>query len=183
MIKIIIDNTSGRSCYNNSNKEYFYKKDGTFDKLTITEDGQDKSPGEIESQLTNQTIDMLAASMNVMAQAKTSKKCEGTSEVFDGKRRFKLIFKDVGNETLIKTRYNIFDGNTAKCTVEIEPISGKWHEKPRGWLSIQEQGRQKGSLPTVWFGQVKANGLYVPVKVRVKTDYGTLFMHLKAVEN
>jgi len=105
------------------------------------------------------------------------------SEIFDGKRRFKLWFKDAGTETLTKSRYNIYDGVAIKCSVEVEPISGKWHEKPRGWMSIQEQGREKGILPTVWMGTVKGTDLYVPVKVRVKTDYGTLFMHLKSVDN
>lgn len=163
-------------------KEYIYNNSGAFKKLKITEDGVDKSPGKIDSKLTNNTIDLLAATMNVMDTAGTKNKCEGTSEVFDGKRRFKLMFKPDGTEKLTKNRYNIYDGDAIKCTVEIKPISGKWHEKPRGWLSIQEQGRKKGSLPTIWLGKVKGSELYMPVKIRVKTEYGTLFMHLKSVK-
>lgn len=60
----------------------------------------------------------------------------------------------------------------------MKPDQGKWRKKPRGWLSIQEQGRQKGALPTIWLGQMGADKTYIPVKIRVKTDYGTLFMHL-----
>lgn len=162
-------------------KEYAYRKNGSFNKLTITEDGVDKSPGKIDKKLTNKTIDLLAATMNVMSTSGSTQKCEGSSEVFDGKRRFELMFKPDGTEKLIKSRYNIYDGNTVKCTVEIKPISGKWHEKPRGWLSIQEQGRAKGSLPTIWMGKVAGSDLYVPVKIRVKTEYGTMFMHLKNI--
>ncbi len=161
-------------------KEFFYKDDMTFDRLQITEDGKEKPRETMDPKLTNGTIDLLAATMNVMNDAKTSGKCEGSSEVFDGKRRFELIFKSIGSETLVKSNYNIYDGETVKCTVEVKPISGKWHKKPRGWLSIQEQGRLEGTLPTVWFGQVEERGIYVPVKVRVKTNYGVLFMHLKA---
>ncbi len=163
-------------------KEYFYAQDGSFKELKITEDSTDKSPKNIDTALTNQTIDLLAATMMVMNQAKHSKKCEGTSEVFDGKRRFKLIFTPQGTQTLVANKYNIYAGDALQCSVEIEPLTGKWHKKPRGWLSIQEQGRQKGALPMVWFGQVEKDGLYVPVKVRVKTNYGTLFMHLKNIK-
>jgi len=45
-------------------------------------------------------------------------------------------------------------------------------------MSIQEQGRERGTMPTVWFAKVQEGQVAVPVKVRVKTDYGTLFMHL-----
>ncbi len=163
-------------------KEFFYTPKGIFKTLKITEDGIDKSPGTIDKKLTDQTIDLLAATMNIMRTAQTSKTCEGKSEIFDGKRRFELMFKPEGTETLTKSRYNIYSGNAIKCSVEIKPLAGKWHKKPRGWLSIQEQGRQHDTLPAVWFGQVEKNGLYMPVKIRVKTNYGTLFMHLKRIE-
>ena len=161
-------------------KEYFYKKDGTFDKLTITEDGKVKPSDTLDPKITNNTTDLLTATMNIMSNAMQSGKCEGTSVVFDGKRRFDLAFNSEEGEPLKASRYNIFEGDTIKCVVEVKPISGRWHEKPRGWMSIQEQGRELGTLPTIWFGQVEEGGIYVPVKVRVKTNYGVLFMHLKS---
>ena len=54
---------------------------------------------------------------------------------------------------------------------------------PRGWLSIQEQGRSKGSLPTIWLAKIDKDGPAVPVKLRLKTDYGTLFSHLIDYKN
>ena len=73
-------------------------------------------------------------------------------------------------------------GPAVACTVEVKPIAGKWHEKPRGWMSIQEQGREKGTMPTVWFAQMAAGEPAVPVKIRVKTEYGALFMHLTSYQ-
>ena len=66
--------------------------------------------------------------------------------------------------------------------MEIKPVAGGWSEKPRGWLSIQEQGRDRGMMPTVWLANVSDDGPAVPVKIRVKTAYGTLFMHLAQYE-
>ncbi len=108
--------------------------------------------------------------------------CEGEADIFDGSRRFTLYFKDRGEVQLEASRYNMYEGAARYCTGEIEPKGGKWHEKPRGWLSIQEQGRKKGTLPSMWMGHVDGLSYAVPVKIMVKTDYGALMMHLVNVD-
>jgi Protein of unknown function (DUF3108) len=109
-------------------------------------------------------------------------KCAGKSAVFDGRRRFDLIFRHVQNVDLSKNNYNVYEGKAAECTVEVKPTGGDWHVKPRGWMSIQEQGRERGTMPTLWMAQISDKGAAVPVKIRVKTEHGTLFMHLVGYE-
>lgn len=164
-------------------KEYFYDRDGTFKKLRVIEDNQDKSPESLEQALVDGTVDVLTATLEVMKHVAADGQCQGNSEIFDGKRRFSMKFSHEMDETLIPTDYNVYQGLTARCQVEVKPVTGEWHKKPRGWLSIQEQGRQKGSLPTIWFAKVAEDGPAVPVKIRVKTEYGTLFMHLTEYHN
>lgn len=164
-------------------KEYNYGRDGSFKGLIIKEDGHDISEKEINEELTKGTTDALTATLEVMKHVAKNGRCEGTSEIFDGKRRFKLIFTHETDEMLEATKYNVYEGTTARCTVEVKPIAGAWHKKPRGWLSIQEQGRMKGGLPTVWFASMNEGGPAVPVKVRVKTSFGTLFMHMTQYRN
>jgi hypothetical protein len=159
-------------------KEYNYAKDGSFKGLVITEEDKAMKKPDVSSDLTDQTTDALTATLEAMKQVASSGTCEGTSEIFDGKRRFELVFKHEGNEQLSPTRYNVYNGMASRCVVEIKPMGGAWHKKPRGWLSIQEQGRKKGGLPTVWFASLKEGAPAVPVKVKVKTAFGTLFMHL-----
>lgn len=159
-------------------KEYLYNKDGSFKSLRITDEHSDAELREIDPAITNGTIDALTATLQVLHDYNESGECTGTSEVFDGKRRFKQIFNHEENEQLTASKYNIYSGASAVCTVEVVPISGEWHEKPRGWMSIQEQGRDRGTMPTVWIAQISKDGPAVPIKVRVKTAYGTLFMHL-----
>ena len=163
-------------------KEYYYGKDGTFKGYYVKEENRDEKIMPDEA-LTKGTIDVLTATLYVMDSVAKNGKCEGESEVFDGRRRFKLVFNHEADEMLEATRYNAYSGMAARCVVEVEPVAGAWHKKPRGWLSIQEQGRQKGSLPTVWMAKVSEDGPAVPVKLRVKTDYGTLFMHLIKYSN
>lgn len=159
-------------------KEYSYGKNGTFKKLTTTE--HDKNPvAEVpDPALTENTIDALTAAIRAFEHVSTGGVCEGSADVFDGKRRFTQIFSPEKNETLTRSKYNIYEGDAARCTVEVVPITGEWHEKPRGWMSIQEQGRDRGTMPTVWAAKLSKDGPAIPVKIMVKTAYGTLFMHL-----
>lgn len=160
-------------------KTYKYGRDGSFKSYSVKDDKNDgKTPKPVEKELTHKTTDALSATLGVMQKVAAAGKCEGTEEIFDGSRRYRLIFKDQGRVNLESSRYNIFSGPATECTAEVQQIAGKWREKPRGWMSIQEQGRAKGTMPTVWFAQMEEGQPAVPVRIRVRTDYGTLFMHL-----
>ncbi len=163
-------------------KEYYYTKEGDLENLKITEQGKDKSPSEIEKDLTANTTDALTATLLVMHGIQEKGGCEGASEVFDGKRRYLLKFRSEGQTTMQKSSYNLYSGPAVICEVEIEPKGGAWHSRPRGWLSIQEQGRKKGYLPKIWLANIIEGGPAVPVKVQVKTDYGALMAHLTGYE-
>jgi hypothetical protein len=164
-------------------KTYRYDQEKGFVDITTTYVGKKPKTRIPEAELTKDTTDALTATMMVMEHVSDGGKCEGESEVYDGKRRYKLIYKHLGFVKLEKTRYNAYSGPAAECTVEVKPVAGRWHKKPRGWLSIQEQGRDRGTMPTVWMAQVVPNAVVVPVRVRVKTAYGTLFMHMTHYES
>lgn len=164
-------------------KKYSYSKEGKFVAYSIKDDENDGSKKDVDKELTENTTDALTAVLAVMRQVGSGKACEGSSEVFDGDRRYKMTFVSQGNEDLKTTKYNVYEGPAEKCTVEVAPAGGKWHEKPRGWLSIQEQGRQHGQLPTVWFAKMEENGPAVPVKIMIKSDYGAMFVHLAGYSN
>lgn len=164
-------------------KSYNYTKNGGFENIVTLYKHKKPRTYIPNNDLTKGTIDALSATMMVMEHVADGGNCEGETEVFDGKRRYKLVFTHKEFVTLKKSRYNAYEGYAAKCTVEVKPVSGAWHKKPRGWLSIQEQGRKRGMMPTVWFAQVTKNAVAVPVKVRVKTAYGTMFMHMTRYES
>lgn len=159
-------------------KDYAYGKDGSFKSLTIDEHDKEPEKPDIDAEITDGTTDALTATLLVLQNFNETGKCEGSSLVFDGKRSFEQKFTHEEDVELIASKYNIYEGPAAKCTVEVVPKKGKWYEKPRGWLSIQEQGREKGTMPTVWIASIEEGAPAVPVKVFVKTDYGGMFMHL-----
>lgn len=159
-------------------KEYMYNKNGTFKSLRVSDKHVKREKRDVKPEVTDNTIDVLTATLNVLERYQQTGKCEGEAEIFDGKRRFLQNFHHEGEKQLTPSKYNIYGGASAECIVEVTPINGEWSKKPRGWLSIQEQGRERGTMPTVWIGRLSETGPAVPVKIRVKTEYGTLFMHL-----
>ena len=162
-------------------KEYSFAKNGDFLTYKATESGKDKTPAKLDPALTPKDIsDVLSTTLEAMARLGAGETCAQTETIFDGDRNFQMIFVQGAAETLAKSDYNIYQGPAVACTIEVKPGKGKWHKKPRGWLSLQEQGRKAGTMPTIWFAKLSAaeGAPYMPVKVRVKTDYGTLFMHL-----
>lgn len=159
-------------------KVYAYNKDGSFKGLTITDFNKKPRTETPDQALTDQTVDVLTATLDMLVSAQHSGACQGARDIFDGKRRFTQVFNPDDARDMSASKYNIFSGTALECSVEVQPVAGAWHKKPRGWMSIQEQGRAKGTMPTVWIGQPEAGALPVPVKILVKTNYGSLFMHL-----
>jgi hypothetical protein len=157
--------------------EFKYNKDGSFKEYRITNE-KEKGPKPPEPGLAEKTTDVLSSTLKVMNHIAQTGKCEGSDEIFDGSRRYTLLFSHSQPVELKKSEYNVYEGPATECTVEVKPIAGKWHDKPRGWMSIQEQGRERGKMPTIWFAQMAKGEPAVPVKIRVKTEYGALFMHL-----
>jgi hypothetical protein len=164
-------------------KEYRYAPDGGFVGYKVTNKGKNETPKTIDPKLTERTIDALTAALDVMQKVAKGSPCEGASEIFDGDRRYRLTFHDGGEDILESSRYNIFHGAARRCTAEVVPLAGKWHAKPRGWLSIQEQGRKLGELPTIWMAKMEPGAPAVPVRMKVVTDYGTLYMHVTKYRN
>lgn len=159
-------------------KDYRYSKNGKFVSLETTDEKGTKLEKDIDPKVTDGTTDILSATMEMLSHYMAKGECKGSSDVFDGKRRFTMVFKEIGVETLKATKYNIYAGEASECTVEVVPVAGEWHKKPRGWLSIQEQGRKQGTMPTIWVAKIAKDKPAIPVKIRIKTDYGALFMHL-----
>ena len=157
--------------------QFFYNQNGSFKEYRVKNEDED-GPKPPEPGLADDSTDVLSSTLKIMNKIAQGGKCEGTDKIFDGSRSYNLVFHEQKKVTLQATELNVYAGPATECTVEVKPIAGKWHSKPRGWMSIQEQGRERGTMPTIWLAQMGAGEPAVPVKIRVKTEYGTLFMHL-----
>lgn len=157
--------------------QFFYNKNGSFKEYRIKNEDEN-GPKPPEPGLADESTDVLSSTLKVMNKVAEGGKCEGTDKIFDGSRSYNLVFHEKQRVELKANEYNVYAGPATECSVEVKPLKGKWHSKPRGWMSIQEQGRERGTMPTIWLAQMAPGEPAVPVKIRVKTEYGTLFMHL-----
>jgi len=158
-------------------KEYHYSRGGKFLGYRVEIKGK-KPKTRYEHDLADGTTDLLSATLAVMENVTQGGACKGKAEIFDGDRRYGVEFRSQGTETLTASEFAPFSGPAERCEVEVFPAGGTWHAKPRGWMSIQEQGRIQGALPTVWLAQLDKDKPAIPVRIRVKTEFGTLFMHM-----
>lgn len=141
-------------------------------------DGTTKDKMPDDEVLAGKPTDMLSA----LFRAMQGDGCTSTHPALDGKRRFDMAFRSKGTDVLQQSKYSIFEGEAEICEVEIIPVAGKWRDKPRGWMSIQQQAKGKGQLPRIWFGKVRDDLPPIPVRFLIKTDYGAMVMHLKDVQ-
>jgi len=160
-------------------KKFSWSGKGELKDLYIEEEGTTTHLDDIDRSMAQDSVDIMSAALAIMRSAAQDGSCGGQTEVFDGKRRFLLSAIDKGRETLKSSRYNSFSGEALRCEIRIVPQEGNWHEKLRGWMSIQEQGQEAGAAPTVWLAQLEEGAPAVPVKISAKTSYGTFLMHLQ----
>ena len=157
-------------------REYFYNASGHLNKMTLKENGiaQDIATS---SELSSDTTDILTLFLSIILKGE----CGFEEDIFDGKRRFATEFRGEGDAYLYKSKINPYQGEAELCDVEITPKGGKWYKKPRGWLAIQEQGREKGKLPVIYLARVDEMFPALPVKGITVSNYGTFLLHLKHV--
>lgn len=134
-------------------------------------------PDDISAADPRNAPDLVTAATLWMHDAKIGKPCDARIPVFDGKRRFDLVFKPLGNETLTPSRYSSFSGDTYKCAFELDMKNERDRQKNQ-FYKTQEKSKRKGQPPTIWMGRMKENAPLVPVKMAVYSDYGALILHL-----
>ncbi len=71
------------------------------------------------------TTDLQTVFAKLAKQYNELKFCDSRMEVFDGKRRFDVIFKDEGQDTLTKNEYSSFEGPAVKCSMYIDKLNSK----------------------------------------------------------
>lgn len=108
--------------FSKRSKELIYDEDGN-PLYRISSKNDKENRVEIKKDIKNQdTTDLQSVFAEMAKQYNTVKFCASRMEVFDGKRRFDVIFKDEGKEELV-TPY--FKGTAAKCSMYIDSLGSK----------------------------------------------------------
>jgi hypothetical protein len=140
---------------------------------TAEEDDREPVPPE----LTPRTLDPLSAVLSVAADVAVGRGCSDTVPVFDGRRRYDLVFQAKGRHELAPNRYSVFSGPAFLCEVSSKVLAGNWRREGR-WTSEEEKRR-----PVALMLAPLVEGLPpVPVRLEGESRFGDVIMHLTSVE-
>ncbi|MDP2206354.1 MAG: DUF3108 domain-containing protein [Alphaproteobacteria bacterium] len=164
--------------------EMQFSPKGDVLKTTTHENNTTKIKKDFEPELTQNAVDMLTGALQMFQRTGQTSKCEGSFPVFDGKRRFNITLQDDGMETLTKSKYSAYRGDTLRCTLKVEPVAGfKKDDAKRGWMAVQNHTEARKKPPTLWMAQLEEKGPMVPVRMEIASSYGTVVAHLTGMQN
>jgi len=114
-----------RSRFNKRKKELIYNEKG-IPVYRISSKNEKEKKVEIAPEAENdKTTDLQTVFAELALQYNKLKFCDARMEVFDGKRRFDIIFKDEGRENLEANQYSPYAGNAGKCSMYIDKLSSE----------------------------------------------------------
>jgi Protein of unknown function (DUF3108) len=130
-------------------------------------ENDDRDP--VPAALQEATIDPLTASL-----AAVSSGCRGTLRVFDGRRRYDLVLRDLGESATPPSRHTLYAGRARHCRALIQPLAGFWRSEPRH--------DERPTQVDYWIASPRPDLIAVPVYLELSAPRGTLAVHLSAVE-
>ncbi|WP_245613220.1 DUF3108 domain-containing protein [Skermanella stibiiresistens] len=122
------------------------------------------------------TTDPLSAVLSVAAGVALGRGCTETVPVFDGRRRYDLSFRTVGNRQLAPNRYSVFSGAVTQCEVTSKVLAGNWK---RDGAATEEEKRTPYAL---MLAPVIEGMPPIPVRLEGASRFGDVIMHLTSAD-
>ena len=120
--------------------------------------------------LTN-VMDPLTSIINVIENIKNKKNCDQSFKIFDGRRRYDLKIKSLGEAILKNDRPKSFSGDVIICGLRMFPLGG--HRLKSKWKPEED----KFSDFKVFFGTTSYGSLF-PVRINLERWFGTVVIRL-----
>ncbi|MDR1025983.1 MAG: DUF3108 domain-containing protein [Lactobacillus sp.] len=112
-----------KSRFKKRSKELIYDDKGApLYSISITND-KEKKNSIIHPQDVHDTNDLQTVMARMAIQYNALKFCDSRHEIFDGRRRFDVIFKDEGKDILEKNEHSSFKGEAVKCSMYIDKLA------------------------------------------------------------
>lgn len=142
--------------------------------MSVLGDGEERSREEVPPELQLGTIDPLTEIAALTHDLARGEGCSGKRRVFDGLRRYDIVYEDLGVGELEDSSYDDYSGRARVCRSRLEPIAGFW--KPK-----EEKGESLTGI-TAWLLPPIDGYAPVPVRLQVEGVRGTLQIHLTKAE-
>lgn len=153
--------------------------DGDID--VIYEPERNDRDSNLPPELLAESLDPLSSLISIINTATASGECATTVPVFDGSRRFDLVFTDLGIDELRPSRRSIFAGEARRCRVKLEPVAGNFNDDDDDddfWSRKPENERRRQL--DIWLAEPIAGGPILPVRMLGRSSIGAIVIHLRS---
>ena len=147
---------------------------------TVTPPPETEEREPVPPALRRGTLDPLSAVLDLLFTVGASDRCDRSLPVFDGRRRYDMLFSEVGRRIVDPSRYSVFSGVAQQCRVSYKPVAGygKSGSAGRFWQRSSPADRPPVDL---WLAPVAAGFPPLPVRLETDSDLGGVVVHLTGV--
>lgn len=155
-----------------------YAPDGSVrTQVSPPPEAEDRDP--VPDELTRQTRDPLSGVLDMLLAGLHGEGCQPTVPIYDGRRRYDMLFTDRGMTMVGASRHSIFSGAARQCRVSHKPIAG--YERSTRQPFWQRGGNREERPPVdLWIAPVEGGGLPLPVRLETDSGFGGVVVHLTA---
>ena len=125
------------------------------------------------------TVDPLTISLRIARDIVAGKGCKGTHPIFDGNRRYNLVFTDMGPSQVPFTPYSVYSGPAHRCQFDMVRISG--FREPRDYIRFWDEDSL--DPPVLWIAPIVEGMPPVPVRAHGDLNMGGLRIYLVWAEH
>jgi len=141
---------------------------------------RDQNREIVTSEQRKGSLDPVTALLQMLAHVAVDKTCAIPVPVFDGKRRFDIKGRDVGEDYTDGDDYGVYSGNARLCAADFTMISGDWkdREHARFWKKTEtESGREPFQI---WLASPAQGIPELPVRLETGSIAGLVVVHLSS---
>ena len=147
-------------------------RNGQPDVRQLVPPNVDEEREAVPVSLTAGTVDTLSASAGLLHQVNTTRRCDGETTTYDGRRLATLQGRTSGMQTLDPTSRSSFSGPALRCDFVGRQVGGFKLDEDRARLARPQNA-------TVWFAAITPDGPMVPVRIAFSTRFfGDATMYL-----
>jgi len=174
------------SNFQGKDRSVFLEYDGRGGFLTrrVVPDPHEDQRDDVPAELTRDTLDIISAVLAGLRTVDRTGSCSGRVPVFDGRRRFDLLYSDDGHERIDPHEILGYDGGDAvRCAIRVEPIAGYWRKNQKKFFTHKVNGKDEVVPIEVEVARVGSAGIEVPVRVESVSPFGRLVLSLQSVHD
>ena len=160
-----------------------YDGHGGFIDRRVVPDAQEDQRDEVPADQTSNTLDIVSGVFAGLRAVDRTGSCNSRVPVFDGRRRFDLVYSDDGHETMEASGVAMYAGDALKCAVKVEPGAGYWKKNQKKFFTRRVNGEDQVVPIEVYIARVGAAKVEVPVRIESASPFGPLVLNLQGVHD